>query len=53
LNRASGEVGTQAAQYIARQGAQAALSGDFGPNAYYALNAAGIAMYLLGASQTV
>jgi predicted Fe-Mo cluster-binding NifX family protein len=50
---ASGGAGTQAAQYIAHQGARAAVSGDFGPNAYSALNAAGIAMYLLGASQTV
>jgi predicted Fe-Mo cluster-binding NifX family protein len=50
---ASGGAGTQAAQYIANQGAQAAVSGDFGPNAYNALNAAGIAMYLLGTSQTV
>jgi len=47
------EVGTQAAQYIAAEGAQAAISGDFWPNAYNALNAAGIAMYLLGDSQTV
>jgi predicted Fe-Mo cluster-binding NifX family protein len=50
---ASGGAGTQAAQYIANQGAQAAISGDFGPNAYSALNAAGVAMYLLGASQMV
>jgi predicted Fe-Mo cluster-binding NifX family protein len=50
---ASGGAGTQAAQHIANQGAQAAISGDFGPNAYSALKAAGIDMYLLGASQTV
>jgi predicted Fe-Mo cluster-binding NifX family protein len=50
---ASGGAGTQAAQYIANQGIQAAVSGDFGPNAYEALNAAKIDMYLLGASQTV
>jgi predicted Fe-Mo cluster-binding NifX family protein len=49
----SGGAGTQAAQYIANQGAQAAISGDFGPNAYSALNAAGIAMYLLGDCRTV
>jgi predicted Fe-Mo cluster-binding NifX family protein len=50
---ASGGAGTQAAQYIANQGAHVAISGDFGPNAYSALNAAGVAMYLLGTSQTV
>jgi predicted Fe-Mo cluster-binding NifX family protein len=50
---ASGGAGTQAAQYIANQGVQVAVSGDFGPNAHSALNAAGITMYLLGASQTV
>jgi predicted Fe-Mo cluster-binding NifX family protein len=50
---ASGGAGTQAAQYIANDGVQAVISGDFGPNAYSALNAAGIAMYLLGPSQTV
>jgi predicted Fe-Mo cluster-binding NifX family protein len=50
---ASGGAGTQAAQSIATLGVQAAISGDFGPNAYSALKAAGIAMYLLGTSQTV
>lgn len=50
---ASGGAGTQATQFIANQGAQAAISGDFGPNAYNALNAVGIPMYLLGTSQTV
>jgi predicted Fe-Mo cluster-binding NifX family protein len=50
---ASGGAGTQAAQFIANQGVQAAVSGDFGPNAYNILNAAHIDMYLLGASQTV
>jgi predicted Fe-Mo cluster-binding NifX family protein len=50
---ALGGAGTQAAQYIVNHGARVAVSGDFGPNAYSALNAAGIAMYLLGASKTV
>jgi len=50
---ASGGAGTQAAQFIANQGVQAAVSGDFGPNAYNVLKAAHIDMYLLGASQTV
>jgi predicted Fe-Mo cluster-binding NifX family protein len=50
---ASGGAGTQAAQHVAHQSVQAAVSGDFGPNAYNALDAAGIAMYLLGSVQTV
>jgi predicted Fe-Mo cluster-binding NifX family protein len=50
---ASGGAGTQAAQYIANLGTRVAVSGDFGPNAYNALNATDIAMYLLGTSQTV
>ena len=43
---ASGGAGTQAAQFAAEQQAGAVISGDFGPNAAAALNAAGIAMYL-------
>lgn len=50
---ASGGAGTQAAQFVAQQGAQAVISGDFGPNAYEALAAAGIDMYLLGPSKNV
>ncbi|MGB6421707.1 MAG: NifB/NifX family molybdenum-iron cluster-binding protein, partial [Anaerolineales bacterium] len=42
---ASGGAGTQAAQFIANQGAQAVISGYFGPNAFEALDAAGIIMY--------
>ena len=42
---ASGGAGTQAAQFIANQGAQAVISGHFGPNAFEALEAAGIKMY--------
>ena len=49
---ASGGAGTLAAQYVADQGAQVAISGDFGPNAYNALNAAGVDMYLFGHVQT-
>ncbi len=41
----SGGAGTQAAQFIANQGAQAVISGHFGPNAFEALDAAGIKMY--------
>jgi predicted Fe-Mo cluster-binding NifX family protein len=43
---ASGGAGTQAAQFVAEQKAVAVISGDFGPNASSALNAAGILMYL-------
>lgn len=50
---ASGGAGTQAAQLAANQQVKAVISGDFGPNAYNALQAAGIAMYLYGASSTV
>lgn len=43
---ASGGAGVQAAQFIATTGAQVAISGAFGPNAYDALSAANIQMYL-------
>jgi predicted Fe-Mo cluster-binding NifX family protein len=49
---ASGGAGIKAAQFVADQGAQAVLSGDFGPHAFAALQAAGLAMYLYGDSQT-
>ena len=42
----SGGAGTQAAQFVVEQKAAAVISGDFGPNASTALNAAGILMYL-------
>ena len=50
---APGGAGTLAAQFVANQNAGAVISGDFGPNAYNALNAAGVSMYLFGASRTV
>lgn len=50
---AAGGAGSQAAQFVAQQGADAVISGDFGPNAYIALAAADIKMYLLGTSKTV
>lgn len=50
---ASGGAGSQAAQFVAQQGGEAVISGDFGPNAYIALAAAEIRMYLLGPSKTV
>jgi predicted Fe-Mo cluster-binding NifX family protein len=43
---AAGGAGIQAAQFAASQKAQAVVSGDFGPNAFDALQAADIAMYL-------
>ncbi len=49
---ASGGAGTLAAQFVANQKAKAVISGDFGPNAYEALQAAGVAMYLFGTSRT-
>ena len=48
---ASGGAGIRAAQFVADQHAQAAISGDFGPHAFEALQAAGIAMYLYGDCQ--
>ncbi len=50
---ASGGAGAQAAQFVAQQGGEAVISGDFGPNAYLALAGAEIKMYLLGSSKTV
>jgi len=49
---AMGGAGSQVAQFAASQGADAVISGDFGPNAHDALAVAGIKMYLLGPSQT-
>lgn len=49
---AAGGAGAQAAQFAAQQGVQAVISGDFGPNAYIALVAAEIKIYLVGTSKT-
>jgi len=49
---APGGAGIKAAQFIAEQGAKAAISGDFGPNAYDSLKAVGIPMYLFGTCRT-
>ncbi len=49
---ASGGAGIQAAQFVTDQKAEAVLSGDFGPHAFEALQAAGIAMYLYGDCRT-
>jgi predicted Fe-Mo cluster-binding NifX family protein len=50
---ASGGAGVQAAQIVAQHGAQVAISGDFGPNAYDALAAVGIQMFLAPADQAL
>jgi predicted Fe-Mo cluster-binding NifX family protein len=41
----SGGAGVAAAQFLINQGAQAAISGRFGPNAHQALSAGNIKMY--------
>jgi predicted Fe-Mo cluster-binding NifX family protein len=40
-----GGAGTQAAQFLADNNVEAVISGDFGPNAFTALEAGGIRMY--------
>ena len=42
---ARGGAGSLAAQFLADQGVEAVVSGDFGPNAFAALNLADIRMY--------
>lgn len=43
---ASGGAGVQAAQFISQRGAQAVISGDFGPQAHSALAAGNVQMFL-------
>lgn len=43
---ASGGAGVQAAQFMASHGVRAVISGDFGPNAFTTLQAAGIQMFV-------
>ena len=50
---AAGGAGIQAAQFATQQKAQVVISGDFGPNAFEALQAAGIDMYLYGDCSTI
>ncbi len=49
---AAGGAGSLAAQFVANQKPVAAISGDFGPNAYNALRSADVEMYLFGPSRT-
>jgi predicted Fe-Mo cluster-binding NifX family protein len=49
---ATGGAGIRSAQFVSDQEVQAALSGDFGPHAYTALEQAGISMYVYGDSRT-
>jgi predicted Fe-Mo cluster-binding NifX family protein len=49
----SGGAGVQAAQIVGQHGAQVAISGDFGPNAYEVLAAAGIEMFLTPAGESL
>jgi predicted Fe-Mo cluster-binding NifX family protein len=43
---ASGGAGVQAAQFVVQLGAQAVVSGAYGPNAFDTLSPAGVEMYL-------
>lgn len=45
--------GTGAAAMLARSGVEAVISGRFGPNAFAALTAAGIRMYVCGPDASV
>lgn len=49
----SGGAGVQAAQVATQYQVTAVISGDFGPNAYEALAAAGIDMYKFGSCSSV
>ena len=49
---ASGGAGVQASQFVAKHGAQAIVSGAFGPNAFDTLAAAEIDMYLAPGNET-
>lgn len=50
---ASGGAGIQAAQFVTEHQAEAVVSGDFGPHAFEALNAAHLPMYVFGDCRTV
>ena len=48
----SGGAGIKTAHFVAEKGADAVISGDFGPNAYAALSAANIPIYVFGKQDT-
>jgi len=50
---ASGGAGVQAAQFVVKLGAQAVISGAYGPNAFNTLSPAGIEMYLAPTDETL
>ena len=50
---ASGGAGVQAAQLVAKLGAQAVVSGAYGPKAYDTLSVAAIGMFLAPADEAV
>ncbi len=50
---ASGGAGVQAAQFVVKLGAQAVISGAYGPNAFDTLSPAGIEMYLAPTGETL
>jgi predicted Fe-Mo cluster-binding NifX family protein len=49
---ASGGAGIRAAQFVTEHKAEAVISGDFGPYAFEALDAAGMSMYVFGYCRT-
>lgn len=49
---APGGAGVQAAQFVAKLGAQAVISGSYGPNAFDTLSSAEIDMYLAPTGET-
>ena len=50
---ASGGAGVQAAQFVAKLGAQVVVSGAYGPNAFDTLSPAGVEMYLAPTGETL
>jgi len=50
---ASGGAGTQAAMFVSNHKIEAVISGNFGPNASSALNAAGVSMYIYNGSGNI
>lgn len=42
---ARGGAGTQAAQFLVERDVEAVISGDFGPNAYFVMESAGVQMF--------